>query len=144
MNLNAEMAVLSACNTGYGKIYKGEGPMSLAKAFTYAGCPSVVMSYWPADDQASSEIMKVFYANLAKGLNKDEALRNAKLAYFKSAPPFKKSPAYWNNFVVMGDVSPLVKDNTGLYAYIGAGLLLLILLVWVVVKLKKTPFLGNR
>jgi len=134
MDLNAEMAVLSACNTGYGKLYKGEGPMSLAKAFTYAGCPSVVMSYWPADDQSSSDIMTLFYSFLAAGMNKDEALRKAKLTYFETASAFKKSPAYWNNFVVMGDVSPIVKDHTMTYLMVMGTVLLFFVLIWLLLR----------
>lgn len=135
MDLNAEMAVLSACNTGYGKLYKGEGPMSLAKAFTYAGCPSVVMSHWPADDKSSSEIMGLFYQNLAEGMKKDEALRKAKLDFFASAPPFRQSPAYWNNFVVMGDVAPIVQNQTQLYIFVMLAVVAFFLLIWLVVRL---------
>ncbi|MGB3467839.1 MAG: CHAT domain-containing protein, partial [Cyclobacteriaceae bacterium] len=135
MDLNAEMAVLSACNTGYGKLYKGEGPMSLAKAFTYAGCPSVVMSHWPADDRSSSEIMGFFYENLAAGMKKDEALRKAKLDFLASAPPFRQAPAYWNNFVVMGDVSPIVKDQTQLYLLAMLVVVLFFALVWLLLRL---------
>lgn len=131
LDLKADMAVLSACNTGYGKLYKGEGPLSLAKAFTYAGCPSVVMSYWAADDRSSSDIMKLFYGNLAEGMEKDEALRQAKLTFFETASPFKKSPAFWNNFVVMGDTSPIIKDHSRLYFYVAGAFLMLIALVFV-------------
>ena len=145
MDLNAEMAVLSACNTGFGKLYKGEGPMSLAKAFTYAGCPSVVMSYWPADDRSSSEIMAEFYKNLAEGMNKDEALRLAKLHFLQNASPTQQSPAYWNNFVVMGDVSPLVKDRTMLYlSLIGGAVLLLITIVLSFAALRKRAMTAKK
>ncbi|MGB3468187.1 MAG: CHAT domain-containing protein [Cyclobacteriaceae bacterium] len=107
MNFQAEMIVLSACNSGDGKIYTGEGAMSLAKAFSYAGCQSVVMSYWPADDKASGLIMSEFYSNLSAGNRKDEALRKAKLAYFENADQQSAAPAFWNNFVVSGNVRPL-------------------------------------
>lgn len=60
MQLDANMVVLSACNTGYGKLIRGEGIMSLARGFIYAGCPSIVMSLWPVDDQSTSTIMKDF------------------------------------------------------------------------------------
>lgn len=108
MNIKAKMVVLSACNTGYGKLYKGEGAMSLAKAFTYAGSASVVMSQWRANDESSKIIMGDFYQNLAKGDRKDEALRKAKLSFFESANLHQSAPAYWNNFIVSGDVSPIV------------------------------------
>ena len=55
MKLPIDMAVLSACNTGFGKLETGEGFMSLGRAFAYAGCPSVVMSHWKVDDQATAQ-----------------------------------------------------------------------------------------
>ncbi|MEL6558972.1 MAG: CHAT domain-containing protein [Bacteroidota bacterium] len=129
LNIDAKLAVLSACNTGYGKLEGGEGVMSLARAFTYAGTKSVVMSQWPADDEASSVIMQFFYSYLADGMRKDDALRLAKLDYLEQANPAKRNPFYWNNFVVMGDVSPLVKDNTRLYIYIGLAVLGILLMI---------------
>ncbi|MEL6562774.1 MAG: CHAT domain-containing protein, partial [Bacteroidota bacterium] len=129
LSIDAKLAVLSACNTGYGKLEGSEGVMSLARAFTYAGTKSVVMSQWPADDEATSVIMQSFYSYLADGKRKDDALRLAKLDYLAQADPSKRNPFYWNNFVVMGDVSPLVKDNTKLYIYIGLFILGILLLV---------------
>ena len=129
LSIDAKMAVLSACNTGYGKLEEGEGVMSLARAFTYAGSESVVMSQWPADDEASSVIMQSFYKYLSDGKRKDDALRLAKLDYLEQANPGKRNPFYWNNFVVMGDVSPLVKDQSSLYLYISlitVGMLLMV------------------
>lgn len=64
MHLNADLAVLSACETGYGKINRGEGVMSLSRAFTYAGVNATVMSLWQVDDRTTSEIMLYFYENL--------------------------------------------------------------------------------
>ena len=107
LNMNPKMAVLSACNTGFGSLASGEGVMSLARAFTYAGAESVVMSHWRVDDQASSTIMQSFYKYLAAGKQKDEALRLAKLDYLETAPATAQHPFHWNNFVVLGDVSSL-------------------------------------
>ncbi len=121
MSIPARMAVLSACNTGNGELAGGEGVMSLARAFTYAGTESVVMSHWRVDDKAGSLIMKDFYKFLADGLGKDEALRKAKLAYISSEEVYhlKQHPFFWSNFVVLGDVSPLVEANKNrpLYLY---------------------------
>lgn len=74
MEIPAELAVLSACETGYGKLERGEGIMSLARAFAYAGCLSIVMSHWLVDDRASAQLMDHFYRYLSEGLPKDEAL----------------------------------------------------------------------
>lgn len=112
MELNAELAVLSACNTGYGKLAKGEGVMSLGRAFSYAGCPSIVMSLWPAQDQATSDIMTYFYEGLSKGHSKDQALREAKLKYLENADDLFAHPFYWAGFVVQGDPKPLQLNQT--------------------------------
>jgi CHAT domain-containing protein len=107
MELSAKMVVLSACETGYGKLARGEGIMSLAHAFTYAGCPSVVMSHWVADDKATAQLMELFYKNIAAGIPKDEALRQAKLTFIQQADDIRQNPAFWAGFVVLGDTSPI-------------------------------------
>ncbi|MEM9858197.1 MAG: CHAT domain-containing protein, partial [Bacteroidota bacterium] len=111
MDLNAEMAVLSACNSGTAKDLRGEGGISLANAFMYAGVPSVVMSKWQVDDQSTSQLMQYFYENLKKGMTKSEALRQAKLTFLETAPPEKQHPFYWGAFVVIGDDSPLFRKS---------------------------------
>ena len=97
MQLNAELAVLSACQTGIGKIQRGEGIMSLARAFMYAGCPNIAMSLWQADDEATAEIMTAFMAYLKDGMGKAEALRRAKLNYLAGAPGGEISPLLLGN-----------------------------------------------
>jgi CHAT domain-containing protein len=67
LRLDAELVVLSACNTGVGSIQKGEGVKSLARGFAYAGCANVLMSLWPSSDQATARIMEYFYEALAGG-----------------------------------------------------------------------------
>lgn len=100
----ANLAVLSACNTGFGKIEKGEGVMSMARAFHFSGIPSVVMSLWKVPDQETKSIMIDFYKYLRKGENKSEALRHAKLNYLKENSSGKLShPYFWSGFVVNGN-----------------------------------------
>ncbi|MBI9060227.1 MAG: CHAT domain-containing protein [Labilibaculum sp.] len=128
MNFNARMVVLSACNTGDGKLQKGEGVMSLARGFFYAGCPSVIMTLWTVEDKTGSNLMSNFYTLLASGLKKDEALREAKLQYLQTADALKSHPYFWSGYVTMGDVDPLYDDrfrNTIMYLAFGTiGLLL--------------------
>lgn len=112
MQLNAQMAVLSACNTGYGKLARGEGVMSLARAFTYAGVPSVVMSQWSVDDEATGKLMQFFYENLKLGMNKSDALRAANLSYVQNADPAYTHPFYWAAFVSMGNDSPILNNQS--------------------------------
>jgi len=111
LNLNAEMAVLSACNSGIGTIQKGEGVMSLSRAFTYAGCPSTVMSLWSVPDESTAAIMVDFYRELSTGKSKDQALKNAKLNYLKQADPAHIHPFHWAGFIVMGNVVPINFGN---------------------------------
>ncbi len=106
LELAAELAVLSACNTGSGKYHQGEGVMSLARAFKYAGCPNIAMSLWQADDEVTAAIMQHFYAHLHDGMPKDEALRQAKLDFLASYSQ-KVHPHYWGAFVLIGDDAPI-------------------------------------
>lgn len=105
--LNAKLTVLSACNTGTGQLKKGEGIMSLARGFLYAGCPSIIMSLWEVEDESGTQIMTSFYKNLKRGKTKDESLRLAKLEYLESVNSRRAHPHYWLGFVSIGDNSPL-------------------------------------
>ncbi len=109
LKMNAELAVLSACNTGRGQLAKGEGVISLARAFKYAGCSNVLMSLWQADDKATAQIMQDFYRHLQKGLGKDEAIRQAKLDYLAASN--RNHPFFWGAFVLIGDDAPLGQSS---------------------------------
>lgn len=114
MELSAQLTVLSACHTGYGPIARGEGIQSLALAFQYAGCPSVVMSLWETNGLIAKDLMPMFYRNLTEGLPKDEALRQAKLNFLASSPDHLHDPRMWANFVLIGDSTPLNEpDDSG-------------------------------
>jgi CHAT domain-containing protein len=110
MELNADLVVLSACNTGYGKCVHGEGIMSLARGFLYAGCPSIVMSLWPVDDQYTSIVMKNFYQGLTDSLRKNEALRQAKLTLINNGDENSANPFYWAGFISIGNPNPIDLD----------------------------------
>lgn len=102
--LNAELVVLSACETGYGRFEQGEGVMSLARSFLYAQVPSLVVSLWQVNDNSTSEIMQSFYHYLSEGLDKSEALRQAKLDYIDNAESSQMAhPAFWAPLVQMGN-----------------------------------------
>lgn len=115
MDLSAEMVVLSACETGIGELSRGEGVISLGRAFSYAGCPSVVMSHWSVDDESTAQLMASFYENIAGGQSKATALRNAKLDFVESAVGLKKHPFYWGGFVVMGNTDPIKQNSNWIY-----------------------------
>ncbi len=110
LNINAKLTVLSACNTGSGQLKKGEGIMSLARGFFYAGCPAIIMSLWEVEDQSGTQIMGSFYKNLKKGKTKDESLRQAKLEYLENSNSRRAHPHYWLGYINIGDNSPLYKS----------------------------------
>lgn len=106
--LQAQLAVLSACNTGDGQLRRGEGIGSLGRAFRYAGCSSIVMSLWEAHDKHTTYIMSRFFQHLKAGDEKDTALRKAKLDFLTN-PTHKyfRHPYYWAPFILMGEPSSL-------------------------------------
>lgn len=107
MKLNARLAVLSACETGSGKLQRGEGVMSVARGFIYAGCPSIVMTLWKVEDKSGVKIMEDFYHYLSKGKQKDVALRMAKLNHLKNSDPLTAHPHFWLGYVNIGNPEPL-------------------------------------
>ncbi len=142
MNLNAQMIVLSACETGVGKLAEGEGVFSLGRSFMYAGVPSIVMSMWRVSDASTSQIMPRFYENLSKKESKVSALHHAKIDYLNSADLTMRHPFYWSAFVVIGDGQALKAIN-GISSYwILGGLLLLILggVIWQRKRANKNSF----
>lgn len=107
LSLKAKMTTLSSCNTGLGKLQAGEGVISLSRGFQYAGCPSITMSLWEAEDRSGIEIMSQYYRNLKWGMSKQVALRKAKLKFLKSGEPFKTHPYFWAGYMVIGDPGPI-------------------------------------
>ena len=111
MPLQARLAVLSACETGIGELKRSEGVMSLARAFMYSGCPSVVTSLWSVDDKSTSELMLHFYKNLKDGMRQDEALHQAKLDYLDAKGIDASHPYYWSGFVHIGNNEALFSSS---------------------------------
>ncbi len=124
MPFTADLAVLSACNTGSGKVEAGEGMMSLSRAFAYAGCPSTVMSLWSLPDKSTAEIMQHFYSKLKKGNTKGKALRQAKLQYFKqhNNSMHFSYPIYWAGFSTVGNTMALMSPSINYLWFTLAGL----------------------
>lgn len=102
LNVTARLVTLSACDTAEGKEIRGEGLMSLQRAFLYAGAGSVLSALWPVDDEATSEFMAFFYAGLLKQhLTLAASLRNAQASM--RANPRRRDPYYWAAFTLQGD-----------------------------------------
>jgi CHAT domain-containing protein len=108
------MVVLSACNSGSGTLYHGEGVMSLARSFLLAGASSVVKTSWEVNDETSAGIMIRFYRYLSKGMYKSDALRQAKLSHLEESIPALSDPWYWAAYEVLGDNAPVTRKKTGL------------------------------
>ncbi|NTW25373.1 MAG: CHAT domain-containing protein, partial [Lentimicrobium sp.] len=136
MNLNAGLAVLSACNTGTGRLMKGEGMMNLARGFIYAGVPGIVMTLWSVEDQSSAEIVQKFYEYLEEGMSKDEALRQAKLDLLSKGDPLRSHPYYWAAYVTIGDYSPM-KFVKPLWAKILFGLIILLSITGIIIEIAR-------
>ena len=131
MNLNSSLVILSACETGKGKLLKGEGLISIGRAFKYAGCPSLIMSLWKINDRSASEIISSFCSNLKKGNSKDVALRKAKLSYLRKAGNLGNThPFYWSAFVVIGNNEPLFSRPAKKLIWPGCGFLLIALFLF--------------
>jgi CHAT domain-containing protein len=126
LNINPDLVVLSACETGIGKLYKSEGAMSVARGFQFAGAQNLLFSLWKVNDYTTSVFMDDFYENIKKGESYLDANANAKLDFLKdkSISNAKKSPYYWSAFVYYGGIeTPETSPNY--YSYI-LGLLILI------------------
>jgi CHAT domain-containing protein/Tfp pilus assembly protein PilF len=111
LKVNADLVVLSACNTGLGRIVSGEGVVGLTRAWFYAGASSVMASLWPVDDKSTAYLMEEFYRNIKRNMNFSDALRNAKLLLIDTAnnnpgqdktEPEYDYPYYWAGFVLSG------------------------------------------
>ena len=124
MKLNADMVVLSSCSSGFGKMQKGEGMMSMARGFIYAGCPSIVMTLWQVSDRSSADLMSGFYKNLKKGKSKKNSLRQSKIDYIQSSDKLKSNPYFWSAFLMVG-------DNSALYEPSPVKILIIVLLAFI-------------
>ncbi len=135
LHLNADLAVLSACNTGLGKENAGRSMESFQRAFTFAGVPATVASLWEVPDQSTSEIMENFYRYLKRGKSKSVALQNAKLDYLTNHKGSKLAqPYYWAGFILYGDQTAVTKPTSNTIWYF---LVLGVLLIFTLVFLKR-------
>ncbi len=137
---STQLVILSACQTGTGKLAKGEGLMSLARAFIYAGCPNIIASLWKADDKSTAWIIKRFYHYQQRGVSAAIALQKAKLDYVQSPDTEKrfKTPNYWAHLVLTG--IPEKERNSFLWLWITGIIFGLITLFYIYRKIKKPRY----
>ncbi len=114
LRIDADLVVLSSCQSALGHEQRGEGLIGLTRAFQYAGARTVVATLWPVDDQVTAKLMELFYINLRRGTPKDQALRRAQLKLLDGplniqSPTGQQltmdttSPYYWASFQIFGD-----------------------------------------
>ena len=132
--MSAALIILNACKTGYGKLQRGEGVMSLARAFKFAQCPNILMNRWDTEDSIAYEIMGHYIDLLVDGTPKAEALTEAKKKYLKNSGARHSHPFYWANLSLIGD-NEVVEISAGsgwakqTLVFLAA-LLLLIFFIW--------------
>ena len=134
---NAELVVLSACNTSLGEITHGEGVLSLARGFFVSGANTVIPSLWSTNDKTTATITSNFYKNLSDGKTKSEALRLAKLDYLKSNTDAEASPYYWAPLILIGDTTTLLPATNYWIIFVGITAIILIFLIFYFMIYKK-------
>ncbi|WP_245574826.1 CHAT domain-containing protein [Aequorivita capsosiphonis] len=142
IDLSSNLAMLTACETGKPTYQAGEGMISLAHAFNYAGSESILTSLWQIDEESSAKIVELFYNKLSEGMPKDEALRNAKLTYISTAEGRTAAPQYWAALVLIGDVTP-IDLNSGL-AWWWYGMAGVVALALALVIIKPLPIFKRK
>lgn len=111
LSLNADLVVLSACESGLGKIIRGEGIIGLTRALTFAGTKNIVVSLWQVADESTSELMIEFYKNILDGKSYSSALREAKLKLIKGG--IYSYPLEWGPFVLIGSLTQTLSKGEG-------------------------------
>lgn len=107
LSLRAELVTLSACETSLGQLRRGEGIVSLARAFAYAGAKAICSTLWKVKDRDTPELTARFYTNLKKGQPKDAALAEAKRALLATGKSGLSHPYAWASMIAIGDMQPL-------------------------------------
>lgn len=133
LDINPNLVVLSACETGIGKLYKGEGPMSLARGFQYAGAQNILFSLWQISDASTATFMDYFYTYYTQNTSVTVSNTLAKRSYLRdpSISHVKKSPYYWSAFVFYGIMTPEKKPQSTVYPVISILVLIILLLLFI-------------
>ena len=136
LDLESNLTILTACETGKPSHQPGEGMISMAHAFNYSGSKSIVTSLWKIDEKASVKIVNYFYENLKDGLSKSEALQKAKIKYLNTEDGRTLEPRYWAGLVLLGDNQPL-EFNSSFNVKVPLSIIGLVLLMLLTYRFKR-------
>ncbi|MEM7368147.1 MAG: CHAT domain-containing tetratricopeptide repeat protein [Bacteroidota bacterium] len=128
LQLRADLVVLSACETGTGELQRGEGIVSLAQGFAYAGVASMLTTLWSINDQQTALWMNGFYQFLLNAIPKDKAVQLTHVQYLNSQDDFHSHPFFWAPYIAVGDMRPIELSQPHSWANVGWVILLVILL----------------
>jgi CHAT domain-containing protein len=129
---STQLIVLSACETGNGKLYKGEGIFSFNRGFAAMGIPSSLVNLWSVENESTFSITELFYSYVSQGISLDSALQKAKSDFIRSSPLKKKLPFYWAAPVIIGKTDAVyISRQTNLtLLYLIFGLLITALVIF--------------
>ena len=140
-NMQSELTVLTACESGKPGYQDGEGMVSLAHAFNYAGSKQILTALWKIDEQSSTQLTGLFIEYIKKGFATDEALRLAKLHYLNTTDGRMLAPAYWAGLVILGEPGKLIltenTDFTPIIIGIAAFSIIIVITIFVLRRGKK-------
>gem|GEM_PF-6471806 len=131
-SLNADLVYLSACETGSGQLRRGEGIISIARAFFYAGTRSLVTALWSISDERAKDLTIAFYAHLMDGTRIDASVALAQRQYLERIPTEERylaHPAYWSALIPIGSTSGIVPATDLTWILFLAGLALIFLVL---------------
>ncbi|NVO08728.1 MAG: CHAT domain-containing protein [Bacteroidales bacterium] len=112
LKLKSRLTIISACRSGDGNLIKGEGIISLARGFFYAGCPSLVTTQWRVDDSSGTEIIIDFSKYIKKGESISVSLQLAQKNFIKKADPLRSHPYFWAAYQVLGSDNPVTQSGS--------------------------------
>ncbi len=140
LELNADLVALSACQTGLGKFIRGEGIEGINRAFFFAGASSAVISLWPVNDQATSQLMERFYGHLRSSEKIASSLRKTKLEMIAS--DILSHPYYWAGFTISGKANHVIFPRPKIWPFVALSVLVICGLIGV--KSRKKHLLNRR
>lgn len=137
MKLNAQLVMLSGCNTGYGLLRRSEGLISIARSFFYTGVRTIGYTLWPVADNSGFDLIQRFYKQIKKHRTLDVALRDSKLDFLETADPVKTHPYYWANYIIVGRTDRISLGKYPLSAQIAGLLVITVFLILLYRKINR-------